>query len=75
MRLFPKRRSRLKSLKVKQTRGEMPFSPRLSVRTRSFSTSYRSLRAYEEAFKQENTSLVINTDSEFFDYLKGVEAE
>ena len=31
---------------------------------------YRSLLAYQEAFKGENTSMVISPDGEFFDYFK-----
>ena len=40
-----------------------------------FFNFYRSLRAYEIALKQENTSLVITPDSEFFNYLKSIEVE
>ena len=40
-----------------------------------FFNFYRSLRAYENALKQENTSLVITPDSEFFNYLKSIEGE
>ena len=36
---------------------------------------YRSLRAYETALQEGNTSLVINPDSEFFSYLKSAELE
>lgn len=36
---------------------------------------YRSLSAYETALRQENTSLVISPDSEFFNHLKGIESE
>ncbi|MEO1549127.1 MAG: protease modulator HflC [Pseudomonadota bacterium] len=35
-----------------------------------FFAFYRSLRAYEESLKGENSTLVISPDSEFFDYLK-----
>jgi len=35
-----------------------------------FFAFYRSLRAYEESLKGENSTLVITPDSEFFDYLK-----
>ena len=35
-----------------------------------FFTFYRSLSAYENALLQENTSIVMTPDSEFFDYLK-----
>ena len=40
-----------------------------------FFNFYRSLSAYETALKQENTSLVITPDSEFFNYLKSIELE
>jgi membrane protease subunit HflC len=36
---------------------------------------YRSMRAYEQAFQSENTSLVITPEGEFFDYLKSAEAD
>ena len=36
---------------------------------------YRSLNAYEKSLTQENTSMVITPDSEFFDYLKAAEIE
>lgn len=36
---------------------------------------YRSLNAYVQALKQENTSLVITPDSEFFEYLKSTKIE
>ena len=32
---------------------------------------YRSLSAYEQALKGDNSSLVIAPDSEFFDYFSG----
>jgi len=35
-----------------------------------FFAFYRSLRAYEESLKGENSTLVISPDGEFFDYLK-----
>ena len=35
-----------------------------------FFAFYRSLTAYENALKGENSTLVISPDSEFFDYLK-----
>ncbi|GKY88657.1 protease modulator HflC [Sinisalibacter aestuarii] len=35
-----------------------------------FFAFYRSLKAYEESLKGENSTLVISPDSEFFDYLK-----
>lgn len=35
-----------------------------------FFAFYRSLRAYENSLKGENSTLVISPDSEFFDYLK-----
>lgn len=35
-----------------------------------FFAFYRSLKAYEESLKGENTTLVISPDSEFFNYLK-----
>ncbi|MEM9269653.1 MAG: protease modulator HflC [Pseudomonadota bacterium] len=35
-----------------------------------FFAFYRSLRAYEESLKGDNSTLVISPDSEFFDYLK-----
>lgn len=35
-----------------------------------FFSFYRSLSAYEESLKGENSTLVISPDSEFFDYLK-----
>ncbi len=35
-----------------------------------FFAFYRSLRAYEESLKGNNSTLVITPDSEFFDYLK-----
>lgn len=35
-----------------------------------FFAFYRSLAAYEEALKSDNSTLVINPDSEFFEYLK-----
>ena len=40
-----------------------------------FFAFYRSLRAYEEALKGENSTLVINPDSEFFTYLKADKPE
>ena len=40
-----------------------------------FFTFYRSLNAYVQALRQENTSLVITPDSEFFDYLKSTTTE
>ncbi len=36
---------------------------------------YRSMRAYEEAFDSENTSLVITPEGDFFEYLKSAESE
>ncbi|SMH34758.1 protease modulator HflC [Maritimibacter sp. HL-12] len=39
-------------------------------RDQEFFAFYRSLSAYEESMKGENTTLVISPDSEFFDYLK-----
>lgn len=35
-----------------------------------FFAFYRSLQSYEQALRGENSTLVINPDSEFFDYLK-----
>ncbi|HHS94406.1 MAG TPA: protease modulator HflC [Rhodobacterales bacterium] len=35
-----------------------------------FFAFYRSLKAYEESLKGENSTMVISPDSEFFDYLK-----
>ncbi|MEL7174247.1 MAG: protease modulator HflC, partial [Pseudomonadota bacterium] len=35
-----------------------------------FFAFYRSLRAYENSLKGENSTLVISPDSEFFNYLK-----
>jgi len=40
-----------------------------------FFTFYRSLSAYENALLQENTSIVMTPDSEFFDYLKSDDGE
>jgi len=39
-------------------------------RDQEFFAFYRSLRAYENALKGSNSTLVISPDSEFFDYLK-----
>ena len=39
-------------------------------RDEEFFEFYRSLAAYEQALKAGNSTLVINPDSEFFDYLK-----
>lgn len=39
-------------------------------RDEEFFAFYRSLRAYENALKGSNSTLVISPDSEFFDYLK-----
>lgn len=36
---------------------------------------YRSMRAYEESFNADNTSLVITPEGDFFEYLKSAEAE
>ena len=36
---------------------------------------YRSMRAYEQAFQSENTSLVITPEGDFFDYLKSAELD
>jgi membrane protease subunit HflC len=38
-------------------------------RDEEFFAFYRSLRAYEESLKQENSTLVITPESEFFEYL------
>ncbi len=40
-----------------------------------FFNFYRSLSAYETALRQDNTSIVMTPDSEFFDYLKSVDGE
>lgn len=39
-------------------------------RDEEFFSFYRSLTAYERSLKGDNSTLVINPDSEFFDYLK-----
>ncbi len=39
-----------------------------------FFAFYRSLRAYEESLRQENSTMVISPDSEFFTYLKSTGA-
>ena len=36
---------------------------------------YRSMRAYEQAFQSDNTSLVITPEGDFFDYLKSAERD
>ncbi|MGB0412442.1 MAG: protease modulator HflC, partial [Pikeienuella sp.] len=36
-----------------------------------FFAFYRSLSAYENALKGDNSTMVMSPDSEFFDYLKG----
>ncbi|HHL21966.1 MAG TPA: protease modulator HflC, partial [Aliiroseovarius sp.] len=40
-----------------------------------FFAFYRSLRAYEESLRQENSTMVISPDSEFFTYLKSAGGE
>ncbi len=42
---------------------------------KGFFDFYRSLNAYEAAFANDNTSLVITPDSEFFKYLKTIDTE
>ena len=44
-------------------------------RDEEFFAFYRSLRAYEESLKSDNSTLVITPDSEFFEYLDGADGD